>query len=238
MHVYQMSNEIGENFSSFICICFLRQEPQTIQSENLDGYTAAAHQTISPGNSSPNHAYPSFSFAFIFLNKLTASSISLLSFAFIIPMMPQMASTIQNMSGFGYVIGFVFFIFLMIVLRIMISICFAVPLPPGRQPRFGHQEPNGAVPQHSINNIELGLDEATLRNYPKLIYAQAKLHKGNSVSSCCSICLGDYKDTDVLRLLPDCGHLFHLKCVDSWLRLHATCPLCRKSPLDEVASST
>ncbi|KAK2971301.1 hypothetical protein RJ640_001327 [Escallonia rubra] len=68
-----------------------------------------------------------------------------------------------------------------------------------------------------------GLDEATLLTYPKLLYSQAKLHR-------CSVCLADYKATDTLRLLPDCGHLFHLKCIDPWLMLHPTCPICRSSP--------
>lgn len=77
----------------------------------------------------------------------------------------------------------------------------------------------------------LGLDEAALRRFPKLLYSQAKLNKGDSASSCCSICLADYRDTDLLRLLPDCGHLFHRKCVDPWLRLHPTCPVCRNSPM-------
>jgi hypothetical protein len=79
--------------------------------------------------------------------------------------------------------------------------------------------------------IDIGLNEATLASYYKLLYSQAKLqHKGNdSQPFCCPICLGDYKDSDMLRLLPDCGHVFHLKCVDCWLRQHSTCPLCRKS---------
>ncbi|KAK3035282.1 hypothetical protein RJ639_034805 [Escallonia herrerae] len=76
-----------------------------------------------------------------------------------------------------------------------------------------------------------GLDEATLLTYPKLLYSQAKLHQnGDSTATGCSICLADYKATDTLRLLPDCGHLFHLKCIDPWLMLHPTCPICRSSP--------
>ncbi|CAH2040846.1 unnamed protein product [Thlaspi arvense] len=59
----------------------------------------------------------------------------------------------------------------------------------------------------------------------------------DSTATCCSICLADYKGSDTLRLLPDCGHLFHLKCVDPWLRLHPTCPVCRTSPVPTPMST-
>ncbi|CAK7325182.1 unnamed protein product [Dovyalis caffra] len=97
---------------------------------------------------------------------------------------------------------------------------------------------NSITDRHSTV-IELGLDEATLASYPKLLYSKAKLgHKDNDLQSpCCSICLGDYKDSDMLRLLPDCGHVFHLNCVDCWLRLHPTCPICRKLPMPTPLST-
>ncbi|KAJ6311306.1 hypothetical protein OIU77_013139 [Salix suchowensis] len=101
---------------------------------------------------------------------------------------------------------------------------------------------------HDLIVMELGLEEATLASYPKLLYSKARLEPRGNIDllpSCCSICLGDYKDSDVLRLLPDCGHVFHLKCVDCWIRRHPTCPICRNScssmptplstPLAEVA---
>lgn len=75
-----------------------------------------------------------------------------------------------------------------------------------------------------------GLDESTLRSFPKLLYSfHSKLLKdyNSSASSCCSICLADYNEKDMLRVLPGCRHLFHVNCVDTWLRLHPTCPLCR-----------
>ncbi|XP_010553415.1 PREDICTED: RING-H2 finger protein ATL70 [Tarenaya hassleriana] len=79
-----------------------------------------------------------------------------------------------------------------------------------------------------------GLDEDTIRGYPKILYSEAKVMKrgsDDSTTSCCSICLGDYKTSDLLRQLPDCNHMFHVKCVDTWLRLNPTCPVCRTSPL-------
>ena len=81
--------------------------------------------------------------------------------------------------------------------------------------------------QDSASSMEHGLDETNRRSFPKLLYVQAKLLKSDSTASCCSICLEDYDDSDTLRMLPDCGHLFHLKCVNLCLRLHHTCPICR-----------
>ncbi|KAL5196874.1 hypothetical protein ABZP36_000386 [Zizania latifolia] len=47
---------------------------------------------------------------------------------------------------------------------------------------------------------------------------------------CCPVCLENYSDRDVLRVLPDCGHLFQRECVDPWLRQRPTCPVCLTSP--------
>ncbi|KFK41655.1 hypothetical protein AALP_AA2G155700 [Arabis alpina] len=34
-------------------------------------------------------------------------------------------------------------------------------------------------------------------------------------------------DDESLRLLPKCNHAFHISCIDTWLRSHTNCPLCR-----------
>ncbi|TPX45867.1 hypothetical protein SeMB42_g03879 [Synchytrium endobioticum] len=52
---------------------------------------------------------------------------------------------------------------------------------------------------------------------PELVLAQ--------VDALCVICLNEYEDEDRLRQLP-CNHHFHMNCVDEWLRLNSTCPLC------------
>ncbi|CAM6019928.1 unnamed protein product [Sphagnum balticum] len=75
-----------------------------------------------------------------------------------------------------------------------------------------------------------GLDQATLESYPKLVFSSAQPLPHLQDTSC-SICLADYKEGEFLRMLPDCHHMFHVSCIDAWLRLHASCPMCRTSPL-------
>ncbi|KAK6260739.1 zinc finger protein [Theobroma cacao] len=42
----------------------------------------------------------------------------------------------------------------------------------------------------------------------------------------CCICLCAYEDGSELRELP-CHHHFHCTCIDKWLYINATCPLCK-----------
>ncbi|KAL3645895.1 hypothetical protein CASFOL_011075 [Castilleja foliolosa] len=42
----------------------------------------------------------------------------------------------------------------------------------------------------------------------------------------CCICLAKYVNNDELRELP-CSHFLHKECVDKWLKINASCPLCK-----------
>jgi hypothetical protein len=44
---------------------------------------------------------------------------------------------------------------------------------------------------------------------------------------CCNICCEDYIKGQYKRILPDCNHIFHKKCVDKWLKTKSNCPICR-----------
>ncbi|KAI3701636.1 hypothetical protein L6452_26866 [Arctium lappa] len=44
----------------------------------------------------------------------------------------------------------------------------------------------------------------------------------------CSICLENFKESELCRSLPECDHVFHTHCVDSWLTKVANCPVCRR----------
>lgn len=44
----------------------------------------------------------------------------------------------------------------------------------------------------------------------------------------CHICMEEYKENDILTILP-CNemHHFHKACLEEWIRVSGTCPLCR-----------
>ncbi|KAL3844126.1 hypothetical protein ACJIZ3_001529 [Penstemon smallii] len=52
----------------------------------------------------------------------------------------------------------------------------------------------------------------------------------------CCICLAKYVNNDELRELP-CSHFFHKDCVDKWLKINATCPLCKAEVGETILSS-
>ncbi|KAK1374000.1 RING-H2 finger protein like [Heracleum sosnowskyi] len=75
-----------------------------------------------------------------------------------------------------------------------------------------------------------GLDEGTIESYTKVILGESRRLPGpNNIT--CPICLSDYHAKETLRCIPECQHCFHADCIDEWLRLKGSCPVCRNSPL-------
>ncbi|KAH3742593.1 hypothetical protein Pelo_16015 [Pelomyxa schiedti] len=44
----------------------------------------------------------------------------------------------------------------------------------------------------------------------------------------CPVCLCEYEEGDVLKTLP-CLHIYHVECIDRWLKTKKTCPVCLHS---------
>ncbi|KAF8748860.1 hypothetical protein HU200_012787 [Digitaria exilis] len=64
---------------------------------------------------------------------------------------------------------------------------------------------------------------------PVYVYDSAAAGAGDEGGKAeeCAVCIVELRDGDSARRLPRCGHRFHADCVGAWLRLHATCPVCR-----------
>lgn len=78
-----------------------------------------------------------------------------------------------------------------------------------------------------------GLDPVLIaRVLPESIYKQAD-HHGEIVE--CSICLSNIEEKAAVRILPNCKHIFHVECIDMWLRSNTTCPVCRAAAEPIVA---
>lgn len=74
-----------------------------------------------------------------------------------------------------------------------------------------------------------GLNKLTIDSYPMTVLGASKRLPKPSDSTC-AICLSEYQPKDTLRTVPECNHYFHSSCIDEWLKLNATCPVCRNSP--------
>ncbi|MED6179543.1 hypothetical protein PIB30_001834 [Stylosanthes scabra] len=77
--------------------------------------------------------------------------------------------------------------------------------------------------------VLIGLDGPSIERYPKTEVSESGgLPRPND--TICSICLHEYQPKEVLRTITECQHYFHVDCIDGWLKMNATCPLCRKLP--------
>ncbi|CAJ2642784.1 RING-H2 finger protein ATL80 [Trifolium pratense] len=69
-----------------------------------------------------------------------------------------------------------------------------------------------------------GVKKKVLRSLPKLTATEESAVKFSD----CAICLSEFTAGDEIRVLPQCGHGFHVSCIDLWLRSHSSCPSCRQ----------
>ncbi|OEL21812.1 RING-H2 finger protein ATL54 [Dichanthelium oligosanthes] len=99
----------------------------------------------------------------------------------------------------------------------------------------GGDDPEGGGVVHHIWYIRtVGLDEASINSIAATRY---RAGAGLLGVADCSVCLGEFQDGELLRLLPKCGHAFHVPCIDTWLRAHVNCPLCRSHVLDPAVTA-
>ncbi|URD78109.1 finger protein [Musa troglodytarum] len=80
-----------------------------------------------------------------------------------------------------------------------------------------------------------GLKKKALRALPKVSYDAAAAGGGGLAD--CPICLAEFVEGDEIRILPQCGHGFHVGCVDTWLVSRSSCPFCRRELVFAAAAA-
>ncbi|XP_068637801.1 RING-H2 finger protein ATL52-like [Aristolochia californica] len=93
-----------------------------------------------------------------------------------------------------------------------------------------------ATPMNYIWYVStVGLDESVINSI-----AVCKYKKGDGLieGTECSVCLNEFRDDEDLRLLPKCSHAFHVPCIDTWLKSHVNCPLCRANVVSKPEGSS
>ncbi|KAG5147210.1 hypothetical protein AAZX31_06G014400 [Glycine max] len=83
---------------------------------------------------------------------------------------------------------------------------------------------SNATPQPPPASANKGVKKKVLRSLPKVTASAESAVKFAD----CAICLTEFAAGDEIRVLPQCGHGFHVSCIDAWLRSHSSCPSCRQ----------
>ena len=86
-----------------------------------------------------------------------------------------------------------------------------------------------------------GLDESSIQDIPAFQFTKGEGADEDQSVHGCVVCLTEFQEQDMLKVLPNCSHAFHLDCIDIWLQTNANCPLCRSSiagnarcPMDHI----
>ncbi|KAK7349474.1 hypothetical protein VNO77_06868 [Canavalia gladiata] len=177
-----------------------------------------------------------FFFFFFFFFSMSSSN----------PYSPPPTTPYFTNLGFGYSIAIALgFLFLLSTLILSSYLCCRTLRNRNNRNATQNNNPDGIVLPRVIfvaedddddhrhgNDVASGLDQSVINSYPKFPYV-----KDGGYEGMCSICLCEYKESEMLRMMPECRHHFHLFCLDSWLKLNGSCPVCRNSPMPTPLST-
>ncbi|KMZ72895.1 hypothetical protein ZOSMA_158G00040 [Zostera marina] len=140
-----------------------------------------------------------------------------------------------------FLVSFFFSVFLVVILVIIISWLYkrlhsrsqqsrsgsaggGVDVGDGDGGGGGNNNNNTIIVINNDNDDSHGVNSSLIQQLPVVIY-EKYIKKEEGLM--CSICVMDFEDTEFLRLLPKCEHAFHSLCIEEWLKICMTCPVCR-----------
>ncbi|KAF8036299.1 hypothetical protein BT93_C2124 [Corymbia citriodora subsp. variegata] len=128
----------------------------------------------------------------------------------------------QNVSNFQPSLGVVMGILSLMFLLACILLVYAKYCLSGASAIHGDPE---ARPGLTRSRSQLsGIDKEVIESLPFFRFSSLR---GSKEGLECAVCLSKFEDVEILRLLPQCKHAFHIDCIDRWLESHSSCPLCR-----------
>lgn len=74
-----------------------------------------------------------------------------------------------------------------------------------------------------------GLEDSIIWDIPTFRFTRRRYDDQERRIYGCVVCLNEFEEEDRLRILPNCGHIFHLDCINIWFQTNPNCPLCRLS---------
>jgi len=86
---------------------------------------------------------------------------------------------------------------------------------------------------NSKGNESNGLPRDVFSNLPTIVFKMEVEESEEDMF--CPICLEDYFDNEELVELP-CKHIFHIDCAEEWLSKEDSCPMCKQSVQELLAS--
>uniref|UniRef100_A0A7C8ZD05 RING-type E3 ubiquitin transferase n=1 Tax=Opuntia streptacantha TaxID=393608 RepID=A0A7C8ZD05_OPUST len=116
------------------------------------------------------------------------------------------------------VLSLSFVILLVIILHIYARCVLRHPSPRSLSD-FARPEPTQIHPEEPAPH-KPGLDPAVISSLPSFLITKSDGQE-------CVVCLSTLEEDDLARRLPNCNHVFHAECIDTWLTAQPTCPICR-----------
>ncbi|CAL9782816.1 unnamed protein product [Musa acuminata subsp. burmannicoides] len=129
--------------------------------------------------------------------------------------------------------GLLFLLVSFTILLFFTLICLYVRWACRHRPQWGAETAPVSMSSAATSHRTTGLDPRIIDSFP--VHLHRDLEAGEE--SQCSICLSSLTEGDKVKVLPSCGHTFHVECVDEWLKAHTSCPLCRASLADSSVAA-
>ncbi len=88
----------------------------------------------------------------------------------------------------------------------------------------------------TVGEVSRGASSDVIEKLRTMSYAEARADPAIVLGERCSICQMEWEEGDTLRVLR-CRHAEHADCVDQWLAVNKSCPLCQCEILSPAAGA-